>query len=120
MTTWNLSGMQHHVFICNGSSCLLKQAEAVTQSIRAEIAAQGANHLIHTTRTQCQGRCEDANVVTVYPEGIWYKEVTPELGCLIVSQHLLQGERLEKQISYTLDKSLIPTGTSPLGISKQT
>jgi (2Fe-2S) ferredoxin len=120
MTTWNLSGTQHHVFICNGSSCMLDQAEEVTQSIRAEIAAQNADHLIHTTRTQCQGRCEDACVVTVYPEGVWYKGVTSELGSLIVSQHLLQGKPLEKQISYTLEESLIPTGTSPLGIAKRT
>jgi (2Fe-2S) ferredoxin len=98
---------------------MLDQAEEVTRSIRAEIAVQCADHLIHTTRTQCQGRCEDACVVTVYPEGVWYKGVTAELGSLIVSQHLLQGKPLEKQISYTLEESLIPTGTSPLGIAKR-
>lgn len=120
MTTWNLSGTQHHVFICNGGSCKNGQAEEVTQSIRAEIAVQGADHLIHTTRTLCQGRCEDACVVTVYPEGVWYKGVTPELGQLIVSQHLLQGKHLEKHITYTVEKSFVPTGTSPVGITKKT
>jgi (2Fe-2S) ferredoxin len=120
MTTWNLSGTQHHVFICNGSSCcMLGQAEEVTQSIRAEITAQGADHLIHTTRTQCQGRCEDACVVTVYPEGVWYKEVTAELGRLIISEHLLKGQRLEKQISYTFEQSLVQRGDSALGIEKK-
>jgi (2Fe-2S) ferredoxin len=95
------------------------QAEEVTQSVRAEITAMGADRIIHTTRTQCQGRCEDACVVTVYPEGVWYKGVTPELAKQIVNQHLLQGERLNDQISYTFDESFVPSGISALGITKK-
>jgi (2Fe-2S) ferredoxin len=120
MTTWNLTGMQQHVFICNGSSCSLNhRAEEVTLAIREEIVAQGADPFIHTTRTQCQGRCEDACVVTVYPEGVWYKDVTAELGRLIISEHLLKGQRLEKQVSYTFEQSLVHRGESPLGIDKK-
>jgi (2Fe-2S) ferredoxin len=119
MGTWNLTGTRQHVFICNGSSCMNHQAEEVTQSVRTEIAALGVDRLIHTTRTQCQGRCEDACVVTVYPEGVWYKGVTPVLAKQIVNQHLLQGQRLNDQISYTFEDTFVPTGLSALGITKK-
>jgi (2Fe-2S) ferredoxin len=119
MGTWDLTGTKHHVYICNGGSCMLKHAEEVTQAIRAEIAKQGADHLIHTTRTQCQGRCEDSCVVTVYPDGIWYKEVMPKLSHLIVSQHLMGGNPLFEQISYTYDQALVASGLSALGVSKK-
>ncbi|MEI7024863.1 (2Fe-2S) ferredoxin domain-containing protein [Paenibacillus sp. y28] len=120
MTTWNLSGTRHHVLICNGGSCMRRQGEEVTQAIRAEIAVQGADAVIHTTRTRCNGRCEDACVIAVYPEGIWYQGVTPELGERIVREHLLQGEPLVQHIAFTYEqeKGFTPTGLASPGIQK--
>ncbi|UQZ85844.1 Ferredoxin, 2Fe-2S [Paenibacillus konkukensis] len=93
MATWDLSQTSHHVLICNGGSCSRKDADAVTLAIREEITAHGADDRIHTTRTQCNGRCEDACVVTVYPQGVWYKEITPDIGKAIVREHLIGAIR---------------------------
>lgn len=84
MTTWNLSGTKKHVLICNGSSCMKKGGEEITQAIRDEIVNRNLDQVIHTTRTRCNGRCKDACVVIVYPDGIWYRDITPELGRKIV------------------------------------
>jgi (2Fe-2S) ferredoxin len=100
MTTWDLKGTKHHVLICNGSSCMRKGGEEVTQAIRNEITDLDLDTVIHTTRTRCNGRCKDAPVVIVYPEGTWYKEVSPELGSKIVKQHLAGGRPLEDYIIY--------------------
>lgn len=100
MTTWNLKGTKHHVLICNGSSCMRKGGEEATQAIRKEIANLDLDTLIHTTRTRCNGRCKDAPVVVVYPEGTWYREVTAEIGGKIVEQHLAKGCPLVDQILY--------------------
>ncbi|MGC4377072.1 (2Fe-2S) ferredoxin domain-containing protein [Fictibacillus sp. Mic-4] len=80
MTTWNLTGTEHHVLICNGSSCMRKGGEEVTQAVRDEIASLGIDSKIHTTRTRCNGRCKDACVVIVYPQGAWLNGMTPERG----------------------------------------
>ena len=37
MTTWNLEGTKTHLLLCNGSSCLRKGGEEVTQAVRDEI-----------------------------------------------------------------------------------
>jgi len=100
MTTWNLTGTKHHVLICNGSSCMRKGGEEATQEIRNEIAELELDSLIHTTRTRCNGRCKDAPVVIVYPEGTWYKEVTQGVGRQIVRQHLAGGCSLEEHVIY--------------------
>lgn len=84
MTTWNLSGMKSHLFICNGSSCMRKGAEDITLAIRDEIAELGLDEQIHTTRTRCNGRCKDACIVIAYPQGTWYKASTTEIGREIV------------------------------------
>jgi (2Fe-2S) ferredoxin len=104
MTTWNLTGTKHHVLICNGSSCMRKGGEEATQAIREEVTNLDLDCLIHTTRTRCNGRCKDAPVAIVYPEGTWYKNVTPDVGGTIVRQHLMGGEVLQDHIIYRFDQ----------------
>ncbi|MGM7722931.1 (2Fe-2S) ferredoxin domain-containing protein [Metabacillus sp. Hm71] len=103
MTTWNLTETMHHVLICNGSSCMRKGGEEVTQAIREEITALDLDNRIHTTRTRCNGRCKDACVVVVYPEGVWYKAGTPELAKEIVQGHLIDGKVIEDSVIYTYE-----------------
>lgn len=106
MTTWNLQGTVSHVLICGGSSCRKHKGEEVAEAIQDEIEKQGAEHLIHTTETRCNGRCSDACVVITYPEGVWYREMTPKSGKSLVRK-MLQGERLEDHVLYTYDGKLI-------------
>ncbi|WP_408010299.1 (2Fe-2S) ferredoxin domain-containing protein [Pseudalkalibacillus sp. A8] len=103
MTTWNLSGLKSHVLICNGSSCMRRGGEEVTQAIRDEIAQLNIDNQIHTTRTRCNGRCKDACIVIVYPEGKWFKEVTPELGRKIIQNHLQKDANLKDSVLYEYD-----------------
>ncbi|MHB1803320.1 MAG: (2Fe-2S) ferredoxin domain-containing protein [Actinomycetes bacterium] len=110
MTTWNLSGTRHHVLICNGDNCLEKGGVDVAKAIRKEIALNNADQQVHTSLTRCNGRCDDACNVIVYPAGIWYRNVTPKLGRKIVAEHLLKGNidpgnvsiRFSEQTGFTL------------------
>ncbi len=100
MTTWNLEGMQTHLFICNGSSCMKKEAEEITQAIRDEIQLQALDKKIHTTRTRCNGRCKDACVVIAYPQGNWYRVPTTEHARALVQD--LHHESLHHEHVFTL------------------
>ncbi len=100
MGTRNLEVMQTHLLICNGDSCMLHQGEEVTLAIREEISRLGVDHLIHTTRTRCNGRCMDACVVIAYPEGSWYKDMTPETGKELV-RNMTEGRKLEERLVYS-------------------
>ncbi|MFM1652479.1 (2Fe-2S) ferredoxin domain-containing protein [Brevibacillus sp. B_LB10_24] len=104
MSTWDLSKTKRHVLICNGGSCMKQGAEEVTQAIRAEISRMQADDVIHTTRTRCNGRCEDACVVIVYPEGIWYKQITPSDAAVLVQQHFIADEPVKHRISHQYEE----------------
>jgi (2Fe-2S) ferredoxin len=98
-----------------------KGGEEVTQAIREEITNLDLDTTIHTTRTRCNGRCKDACVVVVYPEGVWYKADTPELGREIVQNHLAGEKIIEESVIYTYDQQrfVAPDNTaSVIGISK--
>jgi (2Fe-2S) ferredoxin len=73
------------------------EGEEVTQAVRDEIAKQQAGGFIHTTRTKCNGRCDDGCVTIVYPQGDWYGKMTPESGRELV-QALCKGDKLGKHL----------------------
>ncbi|MBN2981936.1 NAD(P)H-dependent oxidoreductase subunit E [Cohnella algarum] len=117
MTTWNLQETFCHLLICNGSNCMMRQAEEVTKAIRDEIALLGADKRIHTTRTRCNGRCADACVVIAYPDGVWYRDISPESGRTLVRKHL-SGDRLDEQLVYSFDGRFIASDLSVAGKEK--
>lgn len=120
MATWNLTHTRHHLLLCNGGSCKRSGAEEVTLAIREELARREADSFVHTTKTMCNGRCEDACNVVVYPDGNWYNGMTPELGRELV-RGLLDGNRmpLPERISYNYEADCFAaTGSAAEGISK--
>ena len=120
MTTWNLEGTRSHLLLCNGSSCMRKGGEEVTQAVRDEISLLGLDQQIHTTRTRCNGRCQDACVVIAYPEGIWYRVDSPEMGRQIVRD--LHEPSLESNKVYQFVNGEMmphPDASTPVGISKK-
>lgn len=95
----DLSTTRHHILICNGGSCMREGGEELTLQLRDEISLQEAKAQIHTSRTRCNGRCGDACVVIVYPEGTWYRNMTPESGRELV-RSLCSGEKSKSLVSY--------------------
>ena len=120
MTTWNLEGMHTHLLICNGSSCMRKEGEEITQAIRDEIAQLGLDEEIHTTRTRCNGRCKDACVVIAYPQGNWYQVPTEEHARALV-QDLHHKQLSKHQVYHLMDGQLqrTPHTTAIKGIEKK-
>ncbi|HBI04390.1 MAG TPA: hypothetical protein DDY49_10240 [Paenibacillaceae bacterium] len=100
MATWDLRGTKHHLLICNGGSCMRNGGEELTQAIREEITRLEGDVAVHTTRTKCNGRCQDACVVICYPEGNWYKGMTVEEGRELVKSLVTTGKPLSSSLSY--------------------
>lgn len=103
MGNYNLDKLQHHILICHGSSCKKNHAEEVTAAIREEIDRQKASSIL-VTRTECLKRCSDACNAAIYPEGTWYKEMTPGAGRKLVKK-LAKGKVMKKHISYHIGKN---------------
>ncbi|WNC17370.1 (2Fe-2S) ferredoxin domain-containing protein [Brevibacillus brevis] len=119
MATWDLTQTRHHVLLCNGGSCTRKGGEELTTAIRDAITEAGLDDVVHTTRTRCNGRCEDACVMIVYPEGIWYQNVTPDDAKRIVEQHFQNGDPVASLISHHYsDRSFVRDEKAVPGILK--
>lgn len=100
MAIKDLTQVERHLFLCNGSSCAARGASASTTVLREEVQARGLHERVHTTKTLCNGRCDDGPIVIVQPDGLWYKYVDPVMARRIVADHLEGGRPVETHVLY--------------------
>jgi (2Fe-2S) ferredoxin len=95
MAIKDLTKVKKHLFICNSGSCNQNGAAETTKTIREEIKKCGLHDQIHTSKTMCNGRCDDGTIVIVMPDNIWYKNVSAKVGKKIVYEHLKNDKPIE-------------------------
>ena len=95
-----------HVLVCTGDFCSPDRRGRLLYSLLAELL-QREDMLFGPRRvkrgeTPCLGVCSNGPIVVVYPEGIWYSEVTPGLLERIVVEHLKGGKPVEEAVFHRL------------------
>jgi (2Fe-2S) ferredoxin len=100
MAIKDLLPLKKHLFICNGGTCKLNGAEQGTTAIRHAITEAGLDATVHTTKTMCNGRCNDGPVIISMPDGIWFKRVLPEHAKEFVNTFLIKSEIPEDHLLY--------------------
>ena len=99
--------LQHHVFVCNGSSCSKVGSAEVKEAFDKELRARnllhgkekkGKNPMGSIVLTDCAsvGFCAIGTAVLVYPDGIWYGQVHASDVPEIVEEHLVNGRVVER------------------------
>lgn len=102
--------LTHHIFVCTGSACSNNGSAAVLEAFYEQLAAKG---LLFGKRgsmtgsvlvTQCgsMGLCTVGPAVLIYPQGVWYKGVTPQDVAEIIDHHIVGGQVVERLFSRTL------------------
>ena len=95
-----------HVLVCTGSYCSPDRRGRQVYSELARLLQRegllfGPNR-VKRGETPCLGVCAAGPIVAVYPEGIWYADVTPSLLERIVVEHLRDGRVVEEAVFHRL------------------
>ena len=101
------ASITHHVFVCNGKSCMPVGSAEVKAAFERELEgrnlrygkeSKGRNPNGSIVLTDCGsvGFCSIGVAVLVYPEGVWYGQVQAEDVPEIIEKHLIGGEVVER------------------------
>jgi (2Fe-2S) ferredoxin len=99
--------IRHHVFVCNGKSCSAVGSAEVKEAFDLELTTRGIlfgkekngkNPKGSIILTDCSsvGFCAVGAAVLVYPDGIWYAQVTAADVPEIIEEHLINGRVVER------------------------
>jgi (2Fe-2S) ferredoxin len=95
-----------HVLVCTGGFCSPdRRGRELYAMLPALLQREGllfGPDRVKRGETPCLGVCAGGPIVVVYPDGIWYGGVTPELLERIVVEHLRDGAPVEEAIFHRL------------------
>ena len=95
---------KRHILVCTSSRangmqkgiCHTKESTAIVARFLEEIEEQELSGEIMVTNTGCFGICEQGPIVVVYPDNVWYGQVTPDKAAEIVEKHIIGGENRDR------------------------
>ncbi|MBM3906504.1 MAG: (2Fe-2S) ferredoxin domain-containing protein [Gemmatimonadetes bacterium] len=98
-----------HVLVCTGGYCSTdRRGRAIYAKLAGLLQREGllfGPRRVKRSEAPCLGVCAGGPIVAVYPDGIWYGGVTPELLERIVVEHLRDGRPVEGAIFHRLAPS---------------
>lgn len=81
---------QHHALVCTGPRCTALGAVAVWQSLGDAVQASSAlRSRLRLLQTSCQYPCNHGPLAIVYPDGVWYGQLTAGNAARVIEAHVL-------------------------------
>ncbi|WP_420237438.1 (2Fe-2S) ferredoxin domain-containing protein [Telmatobacter bradus] len=95
---------ERHVFVCHNSrpegaprcSCSSDATLELHARLQKLTKDAGLAGKVRINKSGCLDQCEHGPVMVVYPEAVWYGNVTPEDAEAIVREHLVAGRPVER------------------------
>ncbi len=85
-----------NVMLCAGTGCVAGGTAAVKEALQQELKSKGLAEEIRLVLTGCNGYCAEGPVMAVYPDEVFYQQVTAEDIPMLVEEHFLKGRPYQK------------------------
>ena len=71
-----------HVFVCTNDragirkSCADQESPKIRDELKTQVSKRGWDHYVRVSQSGCMGLCSDGPNAILYPQKIWYSEVS--------------------------------------------
>jgi (2Fe-2S) ferredoxin len=94
----DVTGHRRQVLVCRGPRCTARGSDESARALILELMAAGfGDHDVLVTHTGCLFPCNQAPVVCVQPDDVWYGGVDAEAARQIVTEHLVADSPVESR-----------------------
>ncbi|NEO82805.1 MAG: ferredoxin [Spirulina sp. SIO3F2] len=104
--------ISRHIFLCADQTkpkcCPKDESITVWNHLKARLKELGLDtptddrpSCIFRTKANCLRVCAAGPILVVYPDGVWYRNVTVEVCDRIIEEHLLQNQVVEEYVLCT-------------------
>lgn len=95
---------KYHILVCTNTrppghpkgSCGEKGAQNVAMKFSEELEKRGLFGQVILSGSTCIGMCSFGPIVLVYPDAVWYREVTANDVTEIMNEHIMNGKPVER------------------------
>lgn len=84
------------ILVCGGTGCSSSNSMEIIENLKSEIEKAGLSDHAEVQLTGCFGFCAKGPIVKVYPDNVFYVQVTPEDAREIVQEHILNHRVVER------------------------
>ncbi|MGD9395089.1 MAG: NADH-quinone oxidoreductase subunit NuoF [Candidatus Thorarchaeota archaeon] len=96
------------VLVCLGTGCESAKSDVLFDALEEQVKKRKLGEKVEVKRIGCHGLCEQAPVIAIEPEGLFYCQVKPDDIEEIVESHFVNGKPVEALFYETPTGERIP------------